>query len=56
MTQAQAQTLLNQRGLLVSITVHPQTQPRPDSIVLAQDPVAGTTVPGGSTITLIVSG
>ena len=57
MTETQAQTLLNQRGLLVTVTVRPETHPPwPQPIVVAQDPVAGSTVLGGSTVTLIVSG
>jgi len=55
MTEAQAQTLLNQRGFLVTVTVRTQTQPFPQSRVLAQDPVAGSTVLRGSTVALVVS-
>jgi hypothetical protein len=58
MTEGQAQMLLNQRGLLASVTVRGETHPGPwpQAIVVAQDPVAGATVPSGSTVTLVVSG
>jgi len=53
-TQAQAQAALVAVGLNPSFTDQPVSQPSQDGIVQSQNPVAGTSVTPGSTVSVVI--
>jgi serine/threonine-protein kinase len=55
MNQEQARSMLEQAGLVLASTTAQPSSDVPADLVLSQDPAAGSSVPPGSTVSLVVS-
>jgi len=53
-TQAQAQATLNTAGLQANFTTQPVSNANQDGLVLSQSPAAGSQVPNGSTVNVVI--
>jgi serine/threonine-protein kinase len=53
-TQAQAQAALNTAGLQGNFTTQPVNNANQDGMVLSQSPAAGSQVPNGSTVNVVI--